>query len=69
MDAPAAQHTPGELKASKNIVALQIRKFGKQVLDRVAARKILKNRLHRIPQPPDTRLPVANLRINRNSAH
>ena len=53
--------------ASENIFAFQVWKLCKQIFRRVSAREIFQNSFHGITQATQARLPVADLRIDRNS--
>ncbi len=52
--------------AGENVVPLKVRKFRKQILNRIATRKIFQNGFHRVTQASHAWLPMANLRVNRD---
>ncbi len=67
MHALRRQHPARKLMAGENVLPLQIGKLREQILDRIAAREVFENGLHRVTQPAHTRFPVANLRVHRDA--
>jgi hypothetical protein len=57
----------GKFQAGQQILALQVRELDQQILDRVAPGQVLQHGLYGIPEAPNHRLAVANVRANRNA--
>jgi len=52
--------------AGENVIPLQVRKLGEQIVHRIATRKILEKGFHGVTQTAHAGLPVANLWVNCN---
>ena len=57
----------GKFDAGQQILALQIRKLGRNIVNEIAAGKIFQQRLDRIPETANGRFAVANCRVNRDA--
>ena len=52
---------------SEDVIPLQVRKLGQQIVSRVPARQVFQNGLYRIAQAAHAWLPVTNPGIDRNA--